>query len=104
MSMSMSMSMSRSSWGKRRRRNAEHRTSEDSCDSTIHRRAGMLFISQRFDRIEPGGEIGGDQRCKRTNYKRADANLGNVDTHNLSWYFRELVDFSRKNLDVQCGS
>src|SRR6266446_7177678 len=63
-----------------------------------------LFVTQRLHWIEAGGKISGDQCGKRANQKRADANDRDVLRDDLGWNRRELIDFTRENLDVQCRS
>src|SRR6266446_640559 len=60
------------------------------------------LIPQRLHRIEARGKISGDQRRQRADQKCADTNDGYVLRHDLRRNFRELVDFARKNFDVQC--
>src|SRR5437016_4245021 len=67
------------------------------------RKVGLL-VAQGFYRIEPGGEISRDQCRERTNEESADTNDPNILSYDLRWDFRELINFTRKNLDVQSRS
>src|ERR1700736_2184621 len=70
---------------------------------TAHRAVAIaLLVPQRLHRIEARGKISGDQRSQRANQKCADTDDGYVLRHDLRGNFRELVDFARKNFDVQC--
>src|ERR1700730_2453884 len=70
---------------------------------TAHRAAARTsLVPQRLHRIEARGKISGDQRSQRANQKCADTDDGYVLRHDLRGNFRELVDFARKNFDVQC--
>src|SRR5947207_3804642 len=60
-----------------------------------------LLVAQGFYRVETRGEVSGDQSGERTNQKSADADDGHILRHDLRRDFGELVDFTRKNFDVQ---
>src|SRR5262245_50803710 len=63
--------------------------------------ATILLVTKRFDRIEPRGEIRGDQRRKRTDQKGADTNDSDVVRNDFGRDRRKLIDFAREDLDVQ---
>src|SRR5215831_20491550 len=60
-----------------------------------------LLVTQRFHRIEPRGEVRGDQRGEGTDQKRADTDNSNVTRNHFGWDRRKLIDLARENLDVQ---
>ena len=47
------------------------------------------LVTQRFNRVEAGREISGNQRGKRADKKRADANNGNVPWNDFRWNRRK---------------
>ena len=64
-------------------------------------RARYLFVSQCFHRIEACREISGNQRGKRADKKRADADNGYVPRNHFCRDRGKLIDLARKDLDVQ---
>src|SRR6266436_6416199 len=62
-----------------------------------------LLVAKRLYRIEPGGEVGRNKRGERATQERADEDNYDVLGDDLGGNLRELVNFARKNFDVQRG-
>src|SRR5471032_3249465 len=65
------------------------------------RRYSESLVAQCRDRIEARGAIRGNEREDPANHKGADANNGDIPRHNFRRNFRELVNLSRKDWDVE---
>src|SRR5882757_9813360 len=61
----------------------------------------MLFVAQRFHRIEPGREISRNERGQRANQKRADTDDPDILGYDLRRNLRKLVNLTREDFDVQ---
>ena len=64
-------------------------------------RGYRLFVAQRFNRIETGGEVRGNERGNRADEKCANTNDGDISRDDFRGDRRKLIDFAREDLDVQ---
>src|SRR3981081_799626 len=60
------------------------------------------LVAQRFNRIETGGEVRRNERGNRADEKCANTNDSDISRDDFRGNRRKLIDFARKDLDVQC--
>src|SRR5215467_787984 len=71
--------------------------SELDCEQGI-----KSLVAQRFHRVEPCGEVCGNERRNRADEECADTNDSDISWDDFRWDRRKLIDFTRENLDAQC--